>query len=304
MGLFYKHNKTGAGIEKNAPEKSRIVIYFEILLRKFWKMITVNLLYSVFLLPLMLVFYALFYMNNLTSKLVVAGVSLVAFLLVFGPATAGVFKIMRNYALERHSFILSDFKKAFTENYKKSFVMGLIDIIVMFSVYAAIEVYPNMAQVQDSYLMYVPMVLSISLGIGVIFISFYSYLLIVATDVSFKNVIRNSIVLTCLDIKKSLISFVVTIVLAAVFVVLTIYNLYTIVALPFVPAAIIIFTITFNSYPIIQKYVINPYYEQKGEKNPELADELEDDEVVFEDMGGKETPVDNSKKGKKGKTIS
>jgi hypothetical protein len=76
------------------------------------------------------------------------------------------------------------------------------------------------------------------------------------------------------------------------------------VAFPFVPAAIIIFTITFNSYPVIQKYVINPYYEQNGEINPELEDSIDEDEVLFEDMGGKETPVDNSKKSKKGKTIS
>ena len=303
MGLFNKQNKTGSGIEKNAPEKNRIVLYFEILIRKFWKLLEVNLLYTVFLIPLVLVFYALAYMNSLTSKLAVAGVSLVVFVLVFGPATAAVFKIMRNYAIEKHAFILTDFKKAFTENYKKSLVMGIIDIVIIFSVYAAIKVYPNMAQVQDSYLMYVPMVLSISLGIGVVFISFYSYLLIVATDVSFKNVIRNSIVLTVLAIKKNLISFVVTIVLSAIFAVLTIYNLYTIIALPFVPAAIIMFTITFNSYPIIQKYVINPYYEQKGEVNPELSDGITDeDEVLFEDMGGMEAPAENFKKGKKSKT--
>jgi len=304
MGLFYSYKKTGSGIDKNSPEKSRIVVYFEILLRKFWKLLEVNLLYTVFLIPAALVYYALFYMTDLTSKLAVASVSTIVFLLVFGPATAAVFKIMRSYALERHSFILTDFKRAFTENYKKSFAMGVIDIVVMFSVYAAIEVYPNMAQVKDSYLMYVPMVLSISLGIGILFVSFYSYLLIVATDVSFKNVIRNSIVLTIYAIKKNLISFVVTIVLAGGFAVLAIFNIYTVWAFPFVPAAIIIFTITFNSYPVIQKYVINPYYEQKGEVNPELADEPDEDDALFEDMGGKEKPVDNSKKSKKGKTVS
>lgn len=302
MGLFNK-NKTGAGIDKNAPEKKRIVVYFEILFRKFWKLLTVNLLYSVFLIPLVLVFYALFEMNNLTSKLVVAGASLIAFILVFGPATAGVFKIMRSYTLERNSFILTDFKKAFTENYKKSLLMGIIDIVVLFSVYAAITVYPDMAKTQDSYMAYVPMVLSISLGIGIIFISFYSYLLIVATDVSFKDVIRNSIVLTCLTIKKNLLTFVITLLITGVFVVLTIINLYTILAFPFVPATIIMFTITFNSYPVIQKYVINPYYEQKGEVNPELEDSVSE-EVLFEDMGGKEQPVEEFKKGKKKKTIS
>ena len=66
----------------------------------------------------------------------------------------------------------------------------------------------------------------------------------------------------------------------------------------------------FNSYPVIQKYVINPYYEQKGEVNPELADaeaESEDEEVLFEDKGGSEKPIEkkkNKKKAAKGKIIS
>ena len=51
MGLFFNYNKTGSGVDKNAPEKSRIVVFFEILLRHFWKIMEVNMLYSVFLLP-------------------------------------------------------------------------------------------------------------------------------------------------------------------------------------------------------------------------------------------------------------
>lgn len=71
------------------------------------------------------------------------------------------------------------------------------------------------------------------------------------------------------------------------------------------PAGIAWFTVCFNSYPIIQKYVINPYYDSIGETNPELADDDEDDseEVIFEDMGGKEKPIEKRKKGK-GKRIS
>ena len=52
--------------------------------------------------------------------------------------------------------------------------------------------------------------------------------------------------------------------------------------------------VTVNSYPSIQKYIINPYYEKRGEVNPELAltKPAEADEAVFADMGGKEKPVD------------
>lgn len=303
MGLFYSYKKAGAGVEKNASKKRGIALYFEIFIRKFWKLLEVNLLYSVFFIPLIFAFYAFFFMTNVYLKMIVMTVSIIVFALVFGPATASVFKIMRNYSLEKNAFILTDFKRAFSENYKKSLAMGIINLVVFLSVYASIKVYPVMVSYYNSKLIYIPMILCISIGIAVIFISFYSYLLIVATDVSFKNVIRNSIILTIVAMKKNIISFIVTILISAAFVVLTIYNLYTLVALIFVPASIIMFTITFNSYPIIQKYVINPYYEQKGEKNPEL-DDVDEEDVVFEDMGGKEQPIDNTKSKSKKKRIS
>ena len=77
--------------------------------------------------------------------------------------------------------------------------------------------------------------------------------------------------------------------------------------LPFLPASWIGLVICFNSYPVIQKYIINPYYEQRGEINPELMGEMEvepdPEETLFEDMGGKETPI-VKKKGAKAKNGS
>lgn len=62
------------------------------------------------------------------------------------------------------------------------------------------------------------------------------------------------------------------------------------------------FVTAFNSYPVIQKYVINPYYTSIGKINPELLSGS-DEETLFEDMGGKEKPIEKRKKGK-GKRIS
>jgi hypothetical protein len=78
------------------------------------------------------------------------------------------------------------------------------------------------------------------------------------------------------------------------------------VLLPVFPAAFICFMTCFNSYPVIQQYVINPYYTSIGKINPELLagqPEEGDEPPIFEDMGGKEKPIEKRKKGK-GKTIS
>ena len=69
------------------------------------------------------------------------------------------------------------------------------------------------------------------------------------------------------------------------------------------PASFLCFVSGFNCYPAIQKYVINPYYISIGEVNPELDDAAEEEEAIFEDMGGKEKPIEKRKKGK-GKRIS
>ncbi len=304
MGLFSYEN-AGVGIPKNAPKKKGIARFFELFIRKFWKIAEVNILYSLFFIPILVAVYALFKVSNQSAKLMMIIFCLLVFAAVIGPATAGMFKILRNFTIEKHAFILTDFKKAFSENYKKSTAMSIINILVYTSVSAATYVYPGLAKAYDNKLLLVPFVLCISIAVVLTIMNFYSYLMIVATDISFKNVLKNSFVLSFVALKKNLLTLLISIVIAALFVVAIIWNMSFLFLLPFVPAAIICFIICFNSYPIIQKYVINPYYERTGETNPEL-DPLsgsDKNEVLFEDKGGSEKPVEK-KKSKKGKVIS
>lgn len=306
MGLFgSNYENSGVGISKNAPKKKGIFRFFELYFRKFWKLLEVNLLYSVFFIPVLLGAYAFLGVSNANVSTVMLAVCFIAFILVIGPATAGMFKILRNYTLEKHSFILTDFKKAFAENYKKSFVLGLIDTLIILSVSAAVYVYPQLAKAYDNKMIYIPFVICVSIAVVVMIMNFYAFLMIVATDISFKNIIKNSLALACVELKKSLLTFVITIIIIAVFVVAIMYNLSFLFLIPFIPAAHIAFIICFNCYPVVQKYVINPFYEQRGEVNPELQQTSDDEETIFEDKGGSEKPIKKSKKKNRNKkTIS
>lgn len=136
--------------------------------------------------------------------------------------------------------------------------------------------------------------------------NFYTFLMIAATDLSLKNILKNSLALSCIALKKNLLTLLISLLIAGVFSVMVILNKSTILFLPFVPVSFIAFVICFNSYPVIQKYVINPYYEQKGEVNPELESDTSDendDEVLFEDKGGSEKPIEKKKKNKNSKKI-
>ncbi len=307
MGLFSKdYESAGVGISKNAPKKKGIKLFFEIFGRKFWKLFEVNLLYFIFFIPLVLAGSILFIIDNTAVALVVMLLLLLTFAIFIGPATAGMTKIMRSYVLEKNSFIIHDFFKAFKSNFKKSCLLGFFDCLLIVSVWAGYNVYPVLAQQLDSALLYIPMVISLSFGIMVVMMNFYAFLMIIATDLSMKNLIKNSFALAFVELKKNFITFVITVgTILLMWFLMTYVNIGFVFVLPFFPAAFLSLVICFNSYPVIQKYVINPYYTSIGKVNPELGgdDEDDDEEPIFEDMGGKEKPIEKRKKGK-GKRIS
>ena len=71
---------------------------------------------------------------------------------------------------------------------------------------------------------------------------------------------------------------------------------------PLLPLAWLSFLAVFACYPAIQKFIINPFYEAKGERNPELPD-VDNNESIFEDKGGSEAPIKLKSKDKKGKVL-
>lgn len=294
----------GSGISKNAPRKKGIVLFFEIFFRKFWKLIEVNMLYFVFFIPIFLMLASLAFIKNSTLSLICAGISLITFVVCIGPATAGMTKIMRSYVLEKHSFIVNDFFKAFKTNFKKASLVGFVDCLIILSVYASFIVYPVLVEQAGNKLMYIPMVITLSLAIVVTMMNYYIFLMMIATNLSFMNLIKNSFALAFVALKQNVITFLITGVTVAGMFLLYIYmRPLFLMLIPFIPAAFLCLVTCFNSYPIIQRFVINPYYTSIGEVNPELINESPSDEQIFEDMGGKEKPIEKRKKSK-GKRIS
>ena len=121
-----------------------------------------------------------------------------------------------------------------------------------------------------------------------------------------KNLFKNSFALAFAALKQNVISTIFVVFFATLMIIFFIaMPPFALLIIPFFPMALTWFIVCFNCYPVIQKYVINPFYESRGEINPELTDGTEDidEETIFEDMGGKEKPIEKRKKGK-GKRIS
>ncbi len=268
MGLFYNNDVAGAGVSKNGPKKKPFFRYWELFANKFWTFFKINLVYFLFCIPIV----------------------------TFGPATAAMTALMRNIYLERPQFIFHDFWVQFKKNFKQSFIIGILDIFVIgvsILTFWYYSLHPDMDSAAK-----VLYALAIAAQVLFVMMNFYIYPQIVSLNLGLGGIIKNSVILVFVNLWGELIALACVAAYAAL---LMFFNIFVLMLAPIVPFAWIAFTSVFCCYPAIQKYIINPYYEQRGERNPELPDD-DGDIAVFEDMGGKEEPLDlRPEKGAHGK---
>ncbi len=308
MGIFGGgYERAGVGIAKNAPKKKGFFRYMEIFGRKFWKLLELNFIYFLCFLPLIaaLICFMLWLSGALpgASGMLLTVLCAVAFAVIFGPATAAHTKILKNFVMEKPTFLIHDFFRTFRTEFKHAAVVGVLDCAIACCIAAACYVYPQMIDQGGSKIYYVLFAVTLSVALVVLLMNFYVFPMMISTNLSLKNTLKNSLALAIVALKSNALTLLIVggvaalYVLALVFVDLK-YSMILLFLLPLLPASWLGLAIVFRSYPIIQKYIINPYYEQRGEINPELLqNNPEDDEdIVFEDMGGKEKPIEPVKK--------
>lgn len=271
MGLFYNNNVAGSGVAKKRRKKP-FARFWELFFGKFWTFFTMNLIYVLACIPIV----------------------------TLGPATAALTAMMRNVYLERPQFIWHDFWREYKKNFKKSFVVGILDIAVIaliFLTYLALAGTENQTEK-------ILCIAAFAAQVIFLMMSFYIYPQIVALEMKLGDIFKNSLILVFVNLPCELIVMAALVGFASL---LVFFFFPAVFCLPFMPGAWMIFLSVFCCYPAIQKLIINPYYEQTGEPNPEIPDwELEDEEkgeAVFEDKGGNEEPIDLREERKKGRKV-
>lgn len=294
MSLFGNYDSQGGGVLKTPHEKKGFFKFWEVYGRHMWKLMQLNFIYFLFCIPLIaMVVLLLMTANPIWLVLAVPSV-------IVGPATAGMTKVARNFSQERPSFVLHDFWDSFKKNFKQGIAMGTIDVVFSMGFLVGIPVYKQLAA-QNS-MMYIPFVLCLACMLTFYMMHFYIYLMICSTNLTMKQILKNSLFLVSIGIKQSLWTLIATLI---VIMMVYLFMPYTFFIVPFFPLTFIAFISCFNCYPIIRKHVIQPYYDQRGEENPEFAYKtIAPEEAVFEDRAAEETPVKEKKSRHKGKTIS
>ena len=151
MALFGIRNwdKPGPGIDKDAPKPRAFFQFFLLFGRKFWKYMGLNMLYILFSLPQIAVLYFVFLyhiaplissgLSNFSESelswasnaIILSCVTVWIALCGTGPTSAGYVYILRNYSLEDHAWIWSDFRERIKENFLPGLVVFGIDILVL-----------------------------------------------------------------------------------------------------------------------------------------------------------------------------
>lgn len=264
FGLF-NYSKPGPGVDKNGPKKKRFFLFFELYFRKFWKMIELNLLFLVCCIPIVTI----------------------------GPAIAGMTYVLRNYALEKPTFMVSDFFDAFKSNWKQGF--GLFTIFAAISVLAGVSFFWYFANSARSWLMLIPLGLCILFCLVLLFMQFYVYLMAVTVELKLKYIIKNAFIFAFLGAKTNLITAFFVLLIA---VPCTLFFPITVPVLALLAFSTIGFIAVFNSYPYIVKYIVEPQEKQlRAERGEDDEEEDEDDEPIFTDIGSQEVPMQKKESG-------
>jgi len=267
LQFYESENISDTDIEE--LKKTGFSLFADLFGRKFWKLLEINFYWAILLSPIYILICVRDMPFGYTLKLVIFLISLLASLILFGPTTAALTRINRNFVIEKHTYVFSDFFSAFKNNFKKSIPIGLLDCVILLSVGSGIYIYPRIAGVTYGF-----MLSSVSITAGLIWLmmDFYIYPMLVATEIKLKDIIKNAFVLTCLKLKKNLLTALIVIsVIIAMLLLIYIKFIFSIFIL-ICPMGFLSFIICFRSYPVIQRYVIDPFYKNQGKSNPEKLD--------------------------------
>lgn len=196
MGIFPNYEKAGAGIDKNAPKKRGIFLYFELLWRYLWKFIKANMLYAAVSLPILMIYHYLFLcvfgtVYGVDAELSLINHSALAFtvlLAIFwgtGPVSCGFTHILRAMAREEHVWVSLDFFKRSKEGFKHGLVFLLVDILVFIISMMSLSVYGAYAE-NKSGIFLIPMVVII---IGLVIYTAMHYFMY-EFEITFENKLK------------------------------------------------------------------------------------------------------------------
>ena len=259
---FFDYTKPGPGIPKDLPPKPPIVVFFGVLKRKFWNLIKINLLFTLFNLPaIIFAFFALqFMIPTLISedilidsffRFAIGSVFMAIPLITVGPAQAGLTFILRNYSREEHAFIWWDFKEHAIKNLKQSLIICFLDLIAIIIMSISLNFYSSM--VSESF------IYTAAFGVlALVFVLFfmmhlYIYPMLVTFNLTIKQIYKNALIFSIIKFLPNLLILIISAAVSLIFFLNAVIGISLFVLLT---NSLIGLIINFYANPIIRKYMV------------------------------------------------
>jgi len=197
--------------EEYEDNRSGLARFFSVFIGKFWRLITVNLMFMVFNIPAIVVSYFLsvylvalfipeansmsaddFRVLVLDSGFPTAMFFMAVPIITFGPAQAGLTYLLRCYSYERPTFTWSDFKDKMKENFRQGIIASMINLFVIVFLLFDLYLYPR---VSDGNMFF-----TVANGLMVmVFILFmmaclYIYPMMVTYELRIKDLYKNAVI--------------------------------------------------------------------------------------------------------------
>ncbi|HEX9058987.1 MAG TPA: hypothetical protein VF941_02275 [Clostridia bacterium] len=268
---FFDYSKPGPGVDKDEPPKARFYTFIDIYMRKFRGLIKLNLLFSLFNIPAIVISFIVvqvfLFPHRISEyellegaiRIMVQALLLLIPVITFGPAQAGFTFVLRNYSREDHAFVWSDFKEHAFKNLKQSLVISLIDILVTAFVGFLLNFYLSTANGNVLYKVIGGLIL---LGFVIfLMMHIFIYPLLVTFKLRVRDIYKNAFIFTVLSFKAN----IGIILICLIFIVLAFYSPYIGILLLLLLLFSTVGLITnFHAYPLLKKYMIEKAEEQQN----------------------------------------
>lgn len=293
MGFFGMNNytKPGPGVRKDEPEKTGLARYFDILGKRFWKIISLNFLYTLFsIIPLVLmcVVCAVSMMMTVSFKmtpdevsdwlnnggtLMIGMMALLAYCNSGGGAAAcGMINVLRKYVDDSHAWVWQDFWDGFKSNFFRGTVAYVVDclsvgvLIINFGFYSVQG--GAVGVILQGLLVLVAFVWSM--------MHVYIYPAMTSFDLKLWDVYKNSFIMVIGRLPQTAAAFFLGLIISFAVIYFSVAFIYMALLIPIILFAFFEYTRLSISYPLIKKYMAAPAKNQK-------SGDIGADEPIFSD---------------------
>ncbi len=202
------------------------------------------------------------------------------FFVTFGLSNVGAAYCIRGYTRGEPVFLMSEFFSCVKRNFRQGLIIGILDIC-----FSVLLVWDYLFwSGQPGFVNAMFMYFSLFLCVLYFFMRYYIYTMAITFDLSIYKIFKDAFLLSFLGFKRNF--------LALLGIILTIaLNLQIFFIIPsvgimlpiIITSSTLMFISGYASYPVIKKYMIDPFYGDGQETDGE--DGGYDDEPVFEDRG-------------------